>query len=107
MDKHLKTFVAAHPDGWDHQAWLALLADLAAAGVDVTDPDGLGLALERERLSAALKRSAVPGLGAKRIDAIADQFGSLVNLRRAAVEDIANIKTISPALAEQVAAAVR
>lgn len=107
MHDHLQAFIEAHPEGWNHDAWLGLLAELEGAGVDVSDPDAIGFALETERLATELRQRAVQGLGPKRIEAVVDRFGTLWNLRQAEAEDVAEIKTIPGALAERVVAAVR
>lgn len=107
MKQHLQAFIEAHSHGWDHHEWLGLLAELEAAGVDVSDPDAIGYELENERLAAELRRQGVQGLGPKRIEAVVDRFGTLWNLQHAEVEDVAEIRTIPGALAERVVAAVR
>lgn len=107
MDKHLRAFIEAHPDGWDHDAWLGLLAELENAGYDVNDTDAIGWELERERLAWELRRKDVPGLGPKRIDAVVERFGTLWSLKHAQADQIAEIKTIHGKLAEKVHAAVR
>jgi hypothetical protein len=107
MEQHIRAFVEAHPEGWGHEEWLGLLADLEAAGVDVSNPDAIGYELENERLAAELKRQGVQGLGPKRIEAVVDRFGTLWNLQHADAEEVAEIKTIPGALAERVVAAVR
>ena len=107
MDKHLQTFIEAHPEGWDHQEWLGLLSELEDEGYDVSDPDAIGRELERERLAWELRRRDVPGLGPKRIGAVVERFGTLWSLRHAEAEDVAEIKTIHGKLAEKVVDAVR
>jgi hypothetical protein len=108
MDQHLNAFIEAHPDGWDHVAWLGLLADLEENGIDVSDPAAIGYQLENQRLAWELRRREVPGLGQKRIDAVVEQFGTLWSLQHADVEDFADIKKSVPGkLAEKVVAAVR
>lgn len=107
MHQQLIDFIEAHPEGWDHQAWLGLLADLERAGHDMSDPDAIGFALETERLGWELRRRAVPGLGPKRIEAVVDRYKTLWSLRQADAGDLAEIKTIPSKLAEKVVAAVR
>lgn len=107
MEKKLRTFIEAHPDGWDHDAWLGLLSELDQAGYDVSDGEAVGRQLERERLAWELRRRNVRGLGPKRIDAVVERFGTLWRLRHARVEEIADIKTIHGKLAEKVREAVR
>ncbi|NNL29652.1 MAG: hypothetical protein HKO77_01450 [Gemmatimonadetes bacterium] len=107
MEKQLQTFIEAHPEGWDHEAWLGLLAELEDAGHDVSNMEAIGWELERERLAWELRRKDVPGLGPKRIDAVVDRFGTLWSLQHAEADDIAEIKTIHGKLAQKVRAAVR
>ena len=102
MMNQLRDFVDTHPDGWDHQSWLNLLASLKDAGVDVSNTEEIGLALERTRLAATLKGKKVQGLGPKRIQAVVDRFGTLWNLRHASAEEIAEIPTIHADLAGKV-----
>lgn len=107
MRMQLDAFIEANPHGWDHQAWLVLLAELEQNGIDVSDQEAIGYELENRRLAWELRRREVPGLGPKRIDAVVDRFGTLWSLQHAEVEDLAEIKTIPGALAEKVVAAVR
>ena len=107
MEKKLQAFIEAHPDGWDHQAWLDLLHELEEEGFDVSDPDAIGWELERERLAWELRRKDVPGLGPKRIGAVVERFGTLWSLRHAQAEELAEIKTIHGKLADKVVDAVR
>ncbi|NJD20982.1 MAG: hypothetical protein FIA95_17065 [Gemmatimonadetes bacterium] len=103
----LRTFVAAHPDGWNHHEWLELLAQLTDAGEDTTNPDAVGAMLERERLLGFLEGVGLKGLGPKRREAGADRFGRLWDLRHASVADIASIPGFYPALAEALHEALR
>lgn len=107
MDKHLNAFIETHPEGWNHEQWISLLVAMEQDGIDVEDQGAIGLELESRRLAAELRRRAVPGLGPKRIDAVVDRFGTLWSLQHAEAEDLAELKTISGALAEKVVAAVR
>lgn len=107
MNKQLTAFVEDHPDGWNHDQWLSLLADLRADGADVSDPAAIGEELEKLRLGATLRGCDVPGLGPKRIEAVVEEFGTLWRLRHAHAEDVAAIKTVPAAVAEKVVAAVR
>lgn len=106
MTKQLRAFVEAHPDGWNHDEWLSLLQDLGEAGEDVSQPDDLGLELERTRLVWELKRRSVPGLGPKRSEALAERFGSFWQLKDASVEDVAEVPSINRNLAEKVVSAI-
>lgn len=101
VDQTLRTFVAEHPDGWDHHEWQHLLGELAARGADTSDPDAIGSALERTRLATVLADRGIKGLGPKRIDAIVDRFGTLWAVRHARAEDFAAISTIPTRLAEE------
>jgi hypothetical protein len=103
---HLEAFVARHPDGWNHNDWLALLAELEAAGVQVAEPGAVGRELERTRLMFELERRGITGLGPKRRAAIVDQFGTLSMLRSASVEDVAQVTSVPRGLAEQVLRAI-
>jgi len=47
----------------------------------VSDPDSIGLALERARVRSVLKQSGIKGLGPKRIESIATEFSFLPQLR--------------------------
>lgn len=107
MNQHLRAFVESHPEGWGHEEWLGLLADLTHQAFDVSDTEAVGYALENERLAWELRRKALPGLGPKRIDAVVDRFGTLWSLQNADVEELASIKTIPSSLAEKVVVAVR
>lgn len=107
MQDRIQTFVAGHPGGWDHEAWLALLADLAASGHDTSDAEAIGRALERERVRAVLAAAGVKGLGPKRLDALVEHFGTLWALRHASADQLAEVPAVPRALAEAVAAAIR
>jgi hypothetical protein len=106
MLSQIRAFVEAHPEGWGHEEWLGLLAELGAAGVDVSDPDAIGATLEHERLAARLSGLDVKGLGPKRIEALADRYRTLWILRHASAEDVASIKTVPTDVAERVVEAL-
>lgn len=99
MTDRLQAFIDRHPDGWDHDGWLSLLASLENDGVDVSDPEDIGRSLERTRLASTLRSKSVQGLGPKRIEAVVDRFGTLWNLQHASADEIADIPTIPSALA--------
>jgi hypothetical protein len=108
MEQHLTAFIEAHPEGWGHDQWLGLLADLGENGFDVSDPTAIGDELEKRRLAWELRRREIPGLGPKRIDAVVEHFGTLWRLRHATAHDFAEIKKSVPGkVAENVLAAVR
>ena len=107
VNQRLEAFVGDHPEGWDHEGWLALLSDLEQAGADVSDPDEIGRALERARLASTLRSKKVQGLGPKRIEAVVERFGTLWNLNHATADEIAEIPTVPAALAQSVSQALR
>ncbi len=102
MTDRLHAFVQDHPDGWNHEHWLGLLGALEGEGVDVSDQEHIGLALERARLETTLRAKGVQGLGPKRIQAVVEKFETLWNLRHASAEEIAEIPTVPAALARKV-----
>lgn len=106
-EREIKEFVQAHAHGWDHGAWVGFLDHLRGMGQDVSDPDGIGLALEQERLRNTLREARVKGLGPKRIDAIAGEFGTLYNLQVAGGSEIAARTRVPSKLAHEVAERVR
>ncbi|MGD2121784.1 MAG: hypothetical protein PVJ76_08565 [Gemmatimonadota bacterium] len=79
----LAAFVDTHPQGWGEDEWLGLLHHLGTSGFDVSDPDSIGLALERARVRSVLKQTGIRGLGPKRIESIAAEFSFLPQLRDA------------------------
>jgi hypothetical protein len=107
MSTQLSAFVESHPTGWNHEEWLALLADLGQGGTDVSNPDEIGQELEKTRVVWELKRRGVPGLGRKRLEAIANRFGTLNELNNASVEEMARVPGMNRALAEKVLMAAR
>ena len=107
MRKQLRSFVEDHPDGWNHDDWMGLLAELEATGSDVSDPQTIGLYLERTRLQWELTRRSVKGLGPKRSEALVDRFQTLWSLRHASVDEVAEVPTITRGLAEKVVQAIQ
>ncbi|MEQ9401550.1 MAG: helix-hairpin-helix domain-containing protein [Longimicrobiales bacterium] len=103
----LDDFIERHPDGWNHAAWEALLADLADAGHPVRDPDGLGRTLERKRLEHYLERLGVSGIGPKRRESLAEAFGRVWDLREADVEALSQVSGMNRPAAEALHAAMR
>ena len=49
-----------------------------------------------------LKQRGIPGLGRKRIESIANRFGTLYELQNATVEEVARVPGMNRALAEKV-----
>lgn len=103
----LRDFVTGHEQGWNHHEWLELLCQLTDAGVDTTDPDAIGTALEHERVLVFLEGLQVKGLGPKRREAVAARFGRVWDLRHATVDEIAAIPTFQQDLAEALYEAIR
>lgn len=95
----LRAFAVARPAGWGHDDWLSFLAHLGEQGHDVTDVEGLGARLERERLGVVL--GAVQGLGPKRVDALVERFHNLYTLRQASLAEVAAIAGMTRPLAER------
>lgn len=102
----LMDFVLTHQHGWNHHDWLGLLSELTDAGFDTSDPDHIGMALERERVRQLLEDAAVRGLGPKRREAVADRFATAWNLQHASVEDLREIPTLHEKLARDLHAAL-
>jgi len=102
MSARLSAFVESHPTGWNHDEWLALLADLGQGGTDVSNPDLIGAELERTRVMWELRRRNVPGLGRKRLEAIANRFATVYELQNATIEEMARVPGMNRGLAEKV-----
>jgi excinuclease ABC subunit C len=105
LRRDLREFASARPAGWAHEDWLAFLEYLRERGHDTSDPDTIGLDLERERLATVLE--GVPGMGPRRVQAVVARFGSVWNLKHADVEEISKLPSIHRDLAEQIASRVR
>ncbi|HSU16358.1 helix-hairpin-helix domain-containing protein [Longimicrobium sp.] len=101
----LRAFVTARPAGWGHDDWVAFLDHLRERGHDTTDPDAIGLLLERERLAALLER--VPGMGPRRIDAVVGRYDTIWSAHQAGVDDLAALPNMTRALAEKVRQALQ
>lgn len=99
LREHLRQFARSRPDGWGHDDWIGLLDELRGHGHDVSDPEAVGMQLEREHLMHRLED--VDGLGRKS-GALADRFGTLYSLRHASVDDIAGVKGMDRQLAERI-----
>jgi hypothetical protein len=95
----LRAFAVARPAGWGHDDWLSFLAHLGEQGHDVTDAEGIGARLERERLGVVL--GTVQGLGPKRVDALVERFHNLWTLRQASPGDVAGVPGMTRPLAER------
>lgn len=95
----LRAFAVARPSGWDHGDWVSFLAHLGEQGHDVSDADGIGRRLERERLGVVL--GAVQGLGPKRVDALVERFETLWSLRQASAAEVASVPGMTRPLAER------
>jgi hypothetical protein len=89
MAREILAFLESRPDGWSNEDWVGFLHHLGHSGFDVSDPDGIGLALERARVETALKASGIKGLGPKRIEAIAAEFSFLPQLRDTDPDEVA------------------
>jgi hypothetical protein len=103
----VRRFVEEHPQGWGHEDWLEFLHRLYETGHEIPDPDGLGLAVERERLVQVLDRIELKGLGPKRREALTNHFGSLYDLCSTDSEHIARLTGIPRSLAEEVSRTLR
>ncbi|MDP9349142.1 MAG: hypothetical protein M3P24_08380, partial [Gemmatimonadota bacterium] len=95
----LREFIAGRPHGWGHDDWTDLLGRLGGRGHDVSNPDQVGLSLERERLASVLER--VEGLERRQAEALADRFQTLWSFRHASTDDIASAAGIDHDLAER------
>jgi hypothetical protein len=102
----LRSFVAAHPHGWNHDDWNGLLGRLQQGGHDASDHNRIGMELEKERLVHTLEQANVSGLGPSKIRSLADRFGTLWSFRHASVDEIASVKGMKREQAEAVHAAV-
>ena len=100
VDAELKRFVGEHIHGWSHEDWDALLERLDEEGHDVSDHGEVGLRLERAHILATLERLALPGIGPKRREHVADHFPSLWALRHAEVEELSELPSFHRGLAE-------
>ena len=96
----LRAFITARPAGWGHEDWLAFLDHLRERGHDTSDPETIGQALERERLTSMLER--VQGMGPRRVGSLVDRYETVYSCARADVDDIAALPGMTRALAEKV-----
>ena len=104
LRKDLREFVQANPGGWGHNEWIGLVNLLKDRGHDTSDTDAVGMALERERLTIVLER--VPGLGARRVKAIADRYPRVWNVMQAGAEEIAMAANLPRSVAQRVKDAI-
>jgi hypothetical protein len=96
----LREFASNRPQGWNHDDWTAFLDHLRGRGHDVSNSDEVGMSLERERLAVQLEQ--VPGMGPRRVEALVNRFHTLYSLRRAEVDELADVPGMNRALAERV-----
>lgn len=104
LQADLRSFAAARPGGWNHDEWLGFLDSLRASGHDCSDPEAIGASLERERLYVVL--DGIEGVGPKRVQALAERFGTLWSARHASVEELV-AAGLQRAAAERVAGELR
>ena len=102
LRKALRDFASARPQGWNHEDWLAFLEDLERRGHNISDREAIGVALEQERLLMALGQ--VRGIGPRKRQAIAENYGNLWQLQHADPEEISSIGSISLKDAERIRA---
>lgn len=100
LQRDLREFAGARPQGWSHEDWLNFLEYLKGRGHDTADAESIGQRLERERIAMALE--GVEGLGPRRLEALQQRFGNLWHLRQASTEEIAAIPTINRTLAASI-----
>lgn len=100
LREDLRDFASARPEGWDHADWLSFLEHLRERGHGTDDPEEIGRMLESERLATRLEQ--VQGVGPRRVEALVSRFGTLWELRRASVEEVAAVPNVPRALAERI-----
>jgi hypothetical protein len=100
LQRDLRDFASARPEGWGHDDWLNFLEALKSRGHDIHDREAVGIALEKERLDLVL--AGTKGMGPQRRRALVERYGTLWNLRNADVEEIASEAKIPRSLAEQI-----
>ncbi|HEU4557681.1 MAG TPA: helix-hairpin-helix domain-containing protein [Longimicrobium sp.] len=99
LKEDLRAFVQAQPSGWGHEDWISFLDHLRERGHDTSDPEAVGLLLERERLAAVLER--VQGMGPRRIQAVVDRYDTIWSAHHADVDELATLPGMNRALAEK------
>jgi hypothetical protein len=107
LHDELRSFVAAHPHGWNHDEWQGLLGRLRDGGHDTGDTDRIGAELEKERLVHTIEQQNVPGLGPAKVRSLADRFSTLWSFRHASVDDLASVKGIKREQAEKLHESLR
>jgi hypothetical protein len=105
LQADLRAFAQARPGGWNHDDWVAFLADLGTRGHDVSDAETIGSRLEQERLAVVL--GAVQGLGPKRVQALVERFHTLWSIRHADAGEVAAVPGMTRPLAERVVEQLR
>jgi len=100
LREDLRAFVQAQPSGWGHEDWITFLDHLRERGHDTSDPEAVGLLLERERLAAMLER--VQGMGPRRVQAVVDRYETAWSAHRAGVDELATLPGMNRSLAEKV-----
>lgn len=106
LREELRSFVAEHRNGWTHGHWEMLLRQLSDSGFDTAQPDTIGMELERERVLFLLEDAGIRGLGPKRREAVAGEFGNLWTLKHASVAELSERSRLPKSLAEKVHAVV-
>jgi hypothetical protein len=101
----LRRFIDENPEGWGHDQWQGLLGRLGQSGHDVSDPDRIGMELERERVSSRLER--VEGVTPKHAKSIAERFGTLYSLRNAGADEIERVAKVPREVAERIRSQLR
>lgn len=102
--QEIRTFVEKHPHGWSHDEWLGLLHHMGEEGIDVSDPDRIGSAVERERVRLTLRNTGVKGIGPKRMEAIVAAYPSVFELTSSDGDQLAGRSGIPRKLAGEIAA---
>lgn len=100
LQKDLRDFASARPEGWNHEDWVGFLESLQSRGHDIADRESIGVALEKERLDLAL--SGVKGVGPQRRQALIEKYGTLWSLRGADPDEIAKTANMPRSLAERI-----
>jgi hypothetical protein len=105
LRRELRAFAEQRRDGWNHDDWLGLLNDLRARGFDVDDEARVGSALERERVTLHLE--GVDGMGPRRVQALAERYGTIHQLRGAEIDDLAQVQGMNRSLAQKLTERLR